>query len=171
MKVRSAAVAVGSKREAVEWAFIFYSRSEKYGHMVDGSKTTYSEGAWSGEGERDARYESKMRTWGLRESNNREAWLRYGRPFCNNVDQGSEDSELLTQHERQNYRRIRSLTSISKQRTQWHQVDRIWIAPFSVGRGGNNGRRGQLLSCTSGWTPATPLGRLLWPSPSSSSIL
>ena len=42
MKVRSAAaaVAVGSKREAVEWAFIFYSRSEKYGHMVDGSKTT-----------------------------------------------------------------------------------------------------------------------------------
>ena len=45
VKVRSAAV--GSKREAVaEWAFIFYSRSEKYGHMVDGSKTTtYSQGA------------------------------------------------------------------------------------------------------------------------------
>ena len=111
----------------------------------------------------------ELRTWGLRESNNRKACGAV--MVVHYVAHQSQDSELLIQHERQNSRRTRSL--ISKQRTQWdwHRVNRIWIAPFSASRGGNNGRRGQLLSCTSGWTPATSIDRFLWPSPSSSSFL
>ena len=36
----------------------------------------------------------ELRTWDLRESNSRKAWRDYGRPFCNNIAQESEDSEL-----------------------------------------------------------------------------